>query len=105
MSEKSHKLRKPRPPKLNPSVFRPGDLFLVREPVLVKRVGYNLGHEDAVKHVTAGIIAVCWTKWGQREGVLSAIQRDARSRDRSARSAKEKVLRLVIIEDESVEVT
>lgn len=53
MSEKSHKLRKPRPPKLNPSVFRPGDLFLVREPVLVKRVGYNLGHEDAVKHVTA----------------------------------------------------
>ena len=49
----SEKPRKSRPPKLNLSVFRPGDLFLVREPVLVRRVGYALGHEDAVKHVTA----------------------------------------------------
>lgn len=44
---------KPRKPKLNPSVFRPGDLFLVREPVLVQRVGYPLGRGEAEKHVTA----------------------------------------------------
>jgi len=52
----------------------------------------------------SGIVVIHWTKWGQREGVLSAIERDARSRDRAARSAKEKVLKLVITEDVPVEV-
>ena len=44
---------KPRKPKLNLSVFRPGDLFLVKEPVLVRRVGYPLGRAEAEQHVTA----------------------------------------------------
>ena len=47
--------RKPRKPKLNLSVFRPGDLFLVKEPVLVRRVGYPLGRAEAEKHVTAAL--------------------------------------------------
>ena len=44
-------IRKPQKPKLNPSVFRPGDLFLVKDPVLVERVGYPLGKKVAEKHV------------------------------------------------------
>ena len=53
----SEKPRKPRPPKLNLSVFRPGDLFLVKDPVIVKRVGYPLGKQDAEKHVRGTLSA------------------------------------------------
>jgi len=42
---------KPRKPKLNLSVFRPGDLFLVKSPVIVERWGYPLSHTVAAKHV------------------------------------------------------
>jgi hypothetical protein len=52
MPESKLRLR-PRKPKLNPSVFRPGDLFLVKEPVLVSRCGYPISRADAEKHVTA----------------------------------------------------
>lgn len=66
MPESKLRLR-PRKPKLNPSVFRPGDLFLVKEPVLVKRVGYALGHADAAKHVENTLsteIAALFSKLG-----------------------------------------
>ena len=59
--------RKPRKPKLNPSVFRPGDLFLVKEPVIVKRVGYPMGRKDAAKHVEDTLsaeIAALFSKLG-----------------------------------------
>lgn len=44
---------KPRKPKLNPSVFRPGDLFRVKTPVITTRWGYPMSHQDASKHVAA----------------------------------------------------
>lgn len=46
-----------------------------------------------------------YSKWGSRDGVVAAIQKDAKKQDESARYRKQKQLKLVIIEDESVEVT
>ena len=64
MSNKPHK---PRPPKLNLSVFRPGDLFVVKTPVITTRWGYPLSHQDATKHVEGTLsaeIAALFSKLG-----------------------------------------
>lgn len=46
-----------------------------------------------------------YSRWTSRDGVVAAIQKDAKEQDESARYRKQKQLKLIIVEDESVEVT
>lgn len=45
-----------------------------------------------------------FSRWDSRDGVVAAIQKDAKSQDATTRYRKQKQLKLIIVEDESVEV-
>jgi hypothetical protein len=60
----------------------------------VEELVYSHSHRRAYHH----------SKWDSRDGVLNAIRNDAKAQDLQCKRSKRKAMKLIIVEDESVEV-